>query len=151
MSEIRLDKVLEYVYEHIPITEHLDARLRKYDGEMLEVTASLEANINHRNSAFGGSMSAIGILSGWALLFIKMRELGLKNKLVIQSSQFQFLEPVVTDFVAISALPEAKDYQRFLKILERKGKARIRIDSSVYDHSGKLCGTHTGEYVAILL
>ncbi|MGJ8673621.1 YiiD C-terminal domain-containing protein [Rubritalea sp.] len=151
MSEVNLNEVLEYVYEHIPITEHLGAKLEYYDGSELEVSAPLEANINHRNSAFGGSMSAIGILSGWALLFIKMRELGLASKLVIQSSQFQFLEPVVTDFVARSSLPDSHLYQRFLKILARKGKARIRVESSVYDLNGILCGTHTGEYVAILL
>lgn len=81
--EIDLNEVLEYVHEHIPITCHFGVQLANYDGSSLEVSAPLKANINHRNSAFGGSISAIGILSGWALLFIKMRELGVRNKLVI--------------------------------------------------------------------
>ena len=146
--EIDLEEVMEYVHEHIPITAHFQASLAHYDGTSLEVTAPLEANINHRNSAFGGSLSAIGILSGWALLFIKMRELGVKNKLVIQSSEFKFTAPVVGDFVAHCSLPEPKVYARFLKMLERKGKARMVLDSTI-TCDGVICGTHRGEYVAI--
>lgn len=146
--KIDLNEILEYVHEHIPITAEFGARLINYDGTSIEVTAPLKANINHRNSAFGGSLSAIGILSGWALLFIKMRELKVKNKLVIQSSQFQFTAPVVGDFSAQCSLPEAEVYARFLKTLGRKGRARISLDSSIVCN-GEVCGTHRGEYVAI--
>lgn len=146
--QIDLNEVLEYVHEHIPITSHFGVELANYTGESLEVLAPLDANINHRNSAFGGSLSAIGILSGWALLFIKMRELEMKNRLVIQSSSFQFTAPVTGDFVARCQLPEIDKYERFLKILTRKGRARIALDSEIY-MDGKLCGTHRGEYVAV--
>jgi len=146
--QIDLNEVLEYVQEHIPITGHFGVGLANYTGESLEVLAPLAANINHRNSAFGGSLSAVGILSGWALLFIKMRELGVQNTLVIQSSNFQFTAPVAGDFSAQCCLPEAAVYARFLKILERKGKARIALDSTIICE-GEVCGTHRGEYVAI--
>ena len=147
--QIDLNEVMEYVHEHIPITAHFKARLMNYDGASLEVTAPLEANINHRNSAFGGSLSAIGILSGWALLFIKMRELGVKNKLVIQSSNFQFTDPVVSNFVAYVELPTSDKYARFLKILERRGRARLELRSLIRDSDGNECGSHIGEYVVI--
>jgi len=65
----------------------------------------LDKNINHRGSGFGGSLSAVAILSGWALLFIKMKELGMQTKLVIQSSNFEFTNPVIDDFEAVCSLP----------------------------------------------
>ena len=147
--EIDLNEVLDYVHEHIPITSDFGVRLANYDGTSIEVTAPLEANINHRNSAFGGSLSAIGILSGWALLFIKMRELGVQNKLVIQSSSFQFTAPVVSDFVAYVELPTSAKYARFLKMLERMGRARLELRSLIRDSDGNECGNHIGEYVVI--
>ncbi|MGL1888586.1 MAG: thioesterase domain-containing protein [Reichenbachiella sp.] len=146
--EIDINEILEYIHEHIPITAHLEASITEYSGNTLSVGAPLEANINHRNSAFGGSLSAIGILSGWALLFVKLKELSVSNRLVIQNSSFDFLAPATSDFVASAELPDSIEYDTFLKVFKRKGKARIKINSKVYCGS-ILCGTHTGTYVAV--
>ena len=67
---------------------------------------------------------------------------------MIQSSEFKFTAPVVGGFVAPCTLHEPKLYARFLKMLERKGKARMVLDSTV-TCDGVVCGTHRGEYVAI--
>lgn len=145
---IDISEVLEYVHKHIPITADLGADIKSYDGDAVTISAPLDVNINHRNSAFGGSLSAIGILSGWALLFIKMKELDLQSKLVIQSSGFKFTKPVVDDFEAIARLPQTKKFERFLKTLEKHGRARITIDSDILCN-GDSCGTHQGVYVAV--
>ncbi len=145
---IDLNEILEYIHKHIPITSHLDASIQNYSGDAISIAAPLEANINHRNSAFGGSLSAIAILSGWALLFLKFKELGIKNRLVIQNSSFDFLAPATSDFVSIAELPDSREYEKFLKMYERKGIARIKITSTVYCDS-KICGTHEGTYVVV--
>ncbi len=146
--EIDISEVLTYVHEHIPITAGLGAGIKSYDGLSVTIAAPLDKNINHRNTAFGGSLSAIGILSGWALLFIKMKELGLDTKLVIQSSGFEFSKPVVDDFEAVCSLPPEREYQRFLKTLARHGRARISVDSEILCN-GICCGRHQGVYVAV--
>jgi len=143
-----LTEILNYVHEHIPITAHLGAAIKSYDGQTLTISAPLDANINHRNSAFGGSLSAVAILSGWALLFIRMKELGLHTRLVIQSSAFEFTNPVTADFDAVCTLPPAKTYDRFIRTLEKHGRARISVDSEV-QCNGISCGSHTGVYVAV--
>lgn len=147
--QIDLTEILEYVHEHIPVTSHFGLELANYTGTSLEVIAPLEVNINHCDTAFGGSLSAIGILSGWTLLFIKMRELGVENNLVIQSSSYKFSAPVVSDFVTHVELPDGAQYARFLKILERRGRARLKLESVIYDFGGNECGRHIGEYVVI--
>lgn len=143
-----ISEVLKYVHEHIPITAELGAGIKSYDGTTVSISAPLDVNINHRNSAFGGSLSAVAILSGWALLFIKMRELNLKTKLVIQSSNFEFTNPVIDDFEAVCALPPQKKYERFIKTLEKHGRARITVDSEILC-KGVCCGKHKGVYVAV--
>ena len=149
MKKINLQEPLEYVHEHIPITVHFGVGISDYDGSSLTVTAPLEENLNHRQSAFGGSLSAIAILSGWALLFVKLKELDIKCRLVIQKTEFNFLEPVVDDFESVAELPTVEKYQRFLKILRKKGRARIVVESEVTCH-GRVCGTHRGTFVAVL-
>lgn len=145
---IDLNEILTYLHEHIPITAHLDASVKYYSGDAISIAAPLDANINHRNSAFGGSLSAIAILSGWALLFVKLKELGIKNRLVIQNSSFDFTKPVTADFEAIATLPSEDAYLKFVKIFERKGKARIKISSQVKCNSS-VCGIHEGTYVVV--
>ncbi len=145
-----LSELTKYIHTHIPLTSHLGAVVEFYDGDILEISAPLEPNLNHRNTAFGGSISALGILSGWALLFVKLRESDLKTRLVIQRSSFDFIEPIDDDFTAICKKPSESDWIKFIKTLKRHGKARITIDSQISCLSGN-GGNHEGTYVAILL
>lgn len=145
---INLVEVLEYIQKNIPITKDFEVSIKSYENNKLIISAPLEKNINHRNSAFGGSMSAIAILSAWGLLFIKQKELELNNTLVIQSSNFSFLHPVLNDFEAVAYLPKKENFDKFLKILHKKGKARISIYSEIIVDN-KVCGTHEGVYVAL--
>jgi len=150
MNEINLQETLDYVHEHIPITVQLGATISAYDGSSLTIAAPLAENLNHRQSAFGGSLSAIAILSGWALLFVKLKELGIHSRLVIQKTEFNFSSPVTADFESVSELPSTEKYDRFLTILNKKGKARLVVESQIICN-GEVCGTHTGTFVAVSL
>jgi len=146
---MKLQELTDYINKHIPITFHLGAKVTYYDGEKLEVIAPIEPNLNHRNTAFGGSISAIGILSGWALLFVKLKEIGLKTRLVIQKSSFDFVEPIDGDFKALCVAPSNTEWNKFVKTLKKHGKARIRVDSEITSSTNN-GGNHSGTYVAIL-
>lgn len=147
---MNLSELTSYIHTHIPLTAHLGAIVESYDGNYIEISAPLEPNLNHRNTAFGGSISALGILSGWALLFIKLKEGGLTTRLVIQRSSFDFIEPIDDKFKAICNMPDDKEWNKFLKTLKRHGKARLTVESRIESSNGN-GGKHTGTYVAILL
>ncbi len=144
-----VEELTKYINEHIPVTAHLGAKVTFYDGEKLEIHAPLEPNLNHRNTAFGGSLSALAILSAWALLFIKMKEHKLQAQLVIQKSSFDFTEPIEDDFTASCLAPNEADWNKFLTTLNKRGKARIQLDSSIVTAHNE-GGNHSGSYVAIL-
>jgi thioesterase domain-containing protein len=145
-----LAKVTSYLHRHIPITSRLGAIVESYDGFEVCISAPLALNLNHRKTAFGGSMSALAILAGWTLLHLKLREQGLNTRLVIQKSSFDFSQPVESDFKAICAMPPAEKWERFLKTLRRHGRARITVGARIESASGA-GGTHEGVYVASLL
>lgn len=145
-----LAEITSYLHRHIPITSHLGAVVESYDGFEVCISAPLAPNLNHRKTAFGGSMSALAILAGWTLLHLKLREEGLNTRLVIQKSGFDFSLPIESDFKAVGVMPSEESWERFLKILRRRGRARITVGSRI-EGAGRRGGAHEGVYVASLI
>jgi thioesterase domain-containing protein len=146
---VTLDEITRYLHEHIPLTRHLGAVVEAWDGTSIRLGAPLAPNLNHRSTAFGGSLSALAILSGWALVHLSLRDRGIDARVVIQRTELDFQEPVDGDFTATSALPPAADWERFLATLRRHRRARIAVSSTLEAGSG-VGGEHRGTYVAVL-
>lgn len=144
------DEITRYLHEHIPLTRHLGAVVEQWDGATVRLGAPLAPNLNHRSTAFGGSLSALAILSGWALVHLSLRERGIGARVVIQRSEVDFEEPVDGDFTATSALPPARDWDRFLATLARHRRARVEVTATLRSPSG-VGGEHRGTYVAVLI
>jgi thioesterase domain-containing protein len=143
-----LDEITAYLHEHIPITRSLGVRVEHYDGQSVRLAAPLAPNLNHRATAFGGSLSSIAILSGWVLLHLQLRDHGVSNRLVIQRSAIDFDAPVEGDFTATSTLPPPTTWNRFLSTLARHRRARVTVASTIACASG-VGGRHEGTYVAV--
>jgi thioesterase domain-containing protein len=143
-----LDQITAYLHEHIPVTASLGARVELYDGASIRLAAPLAPNLNHRATAFGGSLSSLAILSGWALLHLQLRERSIASRLVIQRSGLEFDAPIDGDFTATCVLPPAAAWNRFLATLSRHHSARVTVSSTLACASG-VGGRHEGTYVAV--
>lgn len=148
-TDMNLDKTLIYIQQHIPITAHLGVKILSFDGQKVIISAPLESNKNLHGTAFGGSQAAIGILTGWSLIYLKLKQLGIKNDLVIQKSSYDFTKPVTSDFTATCQLPNASEVELFVKTLKEKGKARLTLTAEIETEKG-VCGIHQGLYVVFL-
>lgn len=140
--------VERYLHEHIPITRAMGLKVTGYDGNGVRLWAPLEPNLNHRNTAFGGSLSTLGILAGWTLLHIKMQEAGYGVRLVIQHSHMEFTAPVYGDFTAECGMPAVDAWRRFKLGLDKRGKGRLALASGIWA-DGQRVGRHQGTYVAV--
>jgi thioesterase domain-containing protein len=137
----------DYLHRHIPLTAALGARVTRSEADRIEISAPLTPNLNHRNTAFGGSLATLGIVSGWALLHQSLAREGLHPKIVIQRSECDFIEPVAAEFCAISRLPDA-EWGKFLKTLRRYHRARIAIDTALCSNEQPVV-RHRGVFVAV--
>lgn len=137
-----------YLHKHIPLTAAVGAAIVRSEALEIEIHAPFAPNINHRGTAFGGSLATMGILSGWALLHQALSREKISAKLVIQKSECEFAEPVNADFTAISRMPE-KDWAKFVSTLRRYNKARITVASEIHAE-GREAVAHKGTYVALL-
>jgi thioesterase domain-containing protein len=140
-------EVEKYLHQHIPLSAHMGVRVVACDDAGVTLRAPLAPNINHHATVFGGSTSAVGILSAWAWLHFALRSAGHTSRLVIQRNTVNYLRPVTRDFEAHCAGLTAEPFQEFLRTLDRYGKSRATL-SAVVTCQDKKVATFSGDYVA---
>src|SRR5262245_4726479 len=91
--------------------------------------APFSPNINHKKTVFGGSLHALATLSCWCFLHANIE---IAAEIVITNSQVDYLAPVVSDFQAQCLMPAAETWNRFCHTLHLKGKARIQLESTIF-------------------
>jgi len=139
----------EYLHNNIPITKAMQVGVVEIGTNRVILSAPLLPNTNHRDTAFGGSLSTLAILSAWSLLRLRMNEKNAKSAhLVIQRQNVEYLHPAAVDFTASAKLVDEEKWQRFEEIFAAKGKARISVKSSV-EAGGKVCARFVGEFVVL--
>jgi thioesterase domain-containing protein len=138
----------QYLHEHIPLSKAMQVSVVEVEEESVVLSAPLAPNVNHRETVFGGSISAIAILAAWSLLHTRLRHAGIISRLVIQRNTMDYDLPIEGDFTVRSALQNPGHWEPFLRMLARKGKARISV-VSVLEHGGREAGHFTGEFVAL--
>jgi thioesterase domain-containing protein len=111
----------------VAIGLHVD----RYEAGSLELSAPLAPNVNHKDTAFAGSLTAVATLTGWGLLWLLLEEQGLAGKIVIQDCSVRYLRPVTWDFRAHCQLPEPATVERFLHVFRRRGVARIELRAEI--------------------
>jgi thioesterase domain-containing protein len=140
-------ELADYLHQHIPLSAAMQVAVEAVTPQTVVLRAPLAPNINHRDTVFGGSASALAILAAWSLLHTRMRAAGLTAKLVIHRNSMDYGAPILGEFSASSSLDEA-DWQTFTRMFARKGKARISV-RSMLQYQGAQAGHLVGEFVAL--
>jgi thioesterase domain-containing protein len=148
--DISCSTVEQYLHEHIPISKQMAISVISINEDGVILSAPLIPNINHRCTVFGGSISAIAILSGWTLVHVNLRLLSITSRVVIQSSNVEYIKPIEKDFQAYCVTPLHQNWERFITTVSKKGKGRIMLNAEIYSDS-LLAGRFQGEYVALKL
>jgi len=142
------ESLTRYLHDHIPLTRHLEVTVAELNEARVVLSAPLAPNINHRETAFGGSLASIAILAGWSWLHASLTAAGKRQRLVVSESTAAFSRPVDDDFLAICEAPPAREFERFLRTLERRGKARLLLESCVMCRD-EMAVSHSASFVAI--
>lgn len=133
------------LHGEIPISQAMGVSVAGYDGTTLKLSAPLAPNINHKCTAFGGSLYALAVLCGWGMVHLKLAEAGLHKHIVIQESSIRYLLPVDHDMQAECRL-DGGALQPFLRTLAKHGRARLSLDV-VITHNNQPAVEFSGRYV----
>ncbi len=137
-----------FLYEQIPLSRSMGVKVLSASWDGVQLTAPLHPNINHRETVFGGSMSAVAILAGWALVHVRLRQEGIESSVVIQRNTMNYDRPIPGDFTALSSVEDSTAWQRFVKVLRRKNRARIPVAVRLFS-DGQRAGLLEGDFVAL--
>lgn len=138
----------KYLHDHIPLSAAMQVRVEEACEERVVLGAPLPPNINHRDTVFGGSASALAILSAWSLLHTRLTAAGYRTRLVIQRNTMSYEQAIAGDFTARAQAPGPEAWTAFTRMLERKGRARITVQSTLW-YEGHEAGRFEGEFVAL--
>lgn len=140
----------QYLHDSIPLSKAMGVEVRKSNAEHVVLSAPLIPNRNHQATVFGGSASAVAILAAWSLLHVRLKQTGLRVRLVIQQNTMKYERPIEGKFLASSSVSVAdlSAWERFQEMLKRKRRARISIKVTIRC-KGKNVGEMQGEFVAL--
>ena len=143
------EKELEtFLRSRIPLSAAMAVEVRTASPAMVVIFAPLAPNLNHRDTAFGGSVSAVAILAAWSVLFVRMQTEGLAGRIVIRRNSMSYDRPIASDFTASATTPDAADWARFRATLARNRTARIRVGAWI-ESGGERAGMLEGEFAVI--
>jgi thioesterase domain-containing protein len=145
-ADIRAARLERYMCRTIPLVEQMQVRVTAFDAAGLTLTAPLAPNINHEQTAFGGSLASLATLACWGYLWLLLEdEPGMH--MVVNEAHIRYLKPVTTALSARCDTPPAEALQKFLGTLKRRDKGRIELKAAM-NQDGALCAEYTGSFVA---
>ena len=139
----------EYFHDHIPLSKAMAVEVEAATPQVVRLVAPLAPNTNHHGTVFGGSASAVAVLSAWGLLHVALADADIKDDLVVQKSSMSYELPITGEFTAEATPPAPEKLQRFLATLLKYKRARISI-RSILNCDEKKVGEFEGDFVAII-
>ena len=148
MSE-RAQALERSLQTQIPLAGAMGVKVLLVEPERVVIAAPLEPNVNHHRTFFGGSAATLATLAAWAMTEEKLlAEKGLDVHLVIQRSTMEYLEPAATEVEAECHAPNNEDWDRFIRTIRRRGKARIDLAVELRA-KGAHVGSFQGSFLAL--
>lgn len=138
----------DYLHANIPVTRAMEVVALEVAPKSIKLGAPLAPNTNHRNTAFGGSVSTLATLAAWSLLRISLGDDARNVHLVIQRNSMEYLLPITGFFTATATLSPDTDWEKFLLSLAKRGRGRLSIEALV-EFEDKTCARFVGDFVAL--
>lgn len=136
----------QFLYKQIPITKQMEIRVIEFSQNRIRISAKLEPNLNHKGTAFGGSINSLMTICGWALVYANIKEIDKDAHIVIQKSNINYLAPIDKDFTAECTLFDEEIKKEFFEMYDRHNKSRLKLKVTCSDKE-RLLAEYQGQYV----
>ncbi len=143
-----IKKLENYIRSEIPLSNAMAIEVRVASDEKVVLYAPLEPNINHMDTIFGGSASALAILSAWCLVYSRLEHHGLKGHIVIHKNTMHYDKPIAAGFTATAQGIDEQAWSKLANALARNRMARLSINS-ILECDGLQVGHLEGAFVVL--
>jgi thioesterase domain-containing protein len=142
------DELQAYLLEQIPLSGAMGIEIKEATDQQVVLSLPLEPNINHRDTAFGGSICAAGTLACWALVHLRLSRLDIQTRLVIHKNKMVYRKPIPGRFEAICQFSDETAWQQVLDMLDRWGRAKLQLTATV-SCEGEAAAEFHGSFVVV--
>lgn len=144
------ESLQSYLHERIPLSRAMAIEVHAATPQGVTLYAPLAPNINHRDTVFGGSASAVAILAAWSVLYVRMQAEGLAGRIVIRRNTMSYERPIAAGFTARATAPGDDAWATLATTIGRRRPGRIRV-GSLLESDGREVGALDGEFVVLPL
>lgn len=137
-----------YLRSEIPLSNAMAIEVRTASDEQVVLFAPLEPNINHMDTIFGGSASAVAILSAWCLVHTRLKHHDLKGHIVIHKNTMHYDKPIRAGFTATAQGIDELAWSKLSNALTRKRMARLSVNV-ILECDGLQVGHLEGAFVVL--
>jgi thioesterase domain-containing protein len=135
-------------YRSMPPGAAMRLEIGKADANSLRLHAPLEAHVNDKGCAFGGSLVSLMTLAGWGVATLALERAGLPADVFVASSGVRYRAPLFADLEAI-AQAQASELAAFVEAFRANGRASLDVEARVpLPDGGRACDMRS-RYVAI--
>ena len=142
------DQLTAYLHRSIPLTAVMGIWAVETSWDAAVLAAPYRDNINHEGTFFGGSLSALGLVAGFAVLRHRLQVMGYPHRIVINRNTYSYERPATTDVTARAGVDPTR-WQELLGTLRRRGKGKITLDVVVSDSQERRVGHLTGVFALL--
>ncbi len=143
-------RALETELLAMPPVAALGLRVGADEGDdRLRLHAPLAANVNDKGCAFGGSLTSLMTLAGWALIVRALAAAGLDAEVYVGASEVRYRAPLYADLEAVAMPAEGEAWDAFLRALRTTGKAWLTVVAEVPLPEGGVAAESRSRYVAV--
>lgn len=141
-----LCRQLQQLYKsRIPMSERMGVRLLRYTGRCLETRVPYGSNINAHDSMFAGSSYSLAVLTGWGMVWLMTRELGLDVDIILAKGEIRHRRPITADATAL--VDKSKMQGSLLPLIDgRRSRMQVSVELS---SDGALAAQFHGVYLLL--
>lgn len=132
---------LDRHFESMPPVAAMRIRAVGLDADSLWLHAPLQANVNDKSCAFGGSLASIMTLAGWGWLMLAADRAGLASEVYVADSSIRYLAPLFEDLRGHAWLRPDQDWPAIVRTLGERRRASATMMAEVRSESGTVAAT----------
>ncbi|MGX9718611.1 YiiD C-terminal domain-containing protein [Stenotrophomonas acidaminiphila] len=136
---------LQATLDAMPPVAAMGIRITGYADGTLRLQAPLAANVNDKGNAFGGSLASVMTLAGWALVSLRLSLVGHDAEVYVADSSIRYRAPVYGDLDATARAAPDEDWDAFLSLFDKRGRARVTVRAQIEGGAAEL----EGRFVAL--
>ncbi len=142
------EELTHLLQTEIPLCGFMNLSVNSVSREKIETSAPIAPNRNMHQTGFAGSLYALAVATGWALVHFRMTEESLDALLVVKKATITYKRPVQSDITLAACLPPEDAEASLAERLQAAGKLIIPLKIDFLSE-GKRCGYLEADYTIV--